>query len=140
MNQHEMINAAKLTILRSYACKADPVKELRSLLFDHSDKTITIFDTFPKSIFHFLILPRTSAYKDAGLREKDLTSLKTLLKCGQEKSGIVIRDLEEAAKVCVQRVEQEMMDMYKFKWDIWVGFHPVPSMEYVCLTRRKSLY
>ncbi|THH33854.1 hypothetical protein EUX98_g276 [Antrodiella citrinella] len=129
-----MINSAQLTILRSYARKPNPPVDLpESILFDHSDKTLTIFDTYPKSIFHFLILPRISAYTGDGYTERDLTSLRTLLKGGQEKAGRVIRDLEEAAKVCVAQVEEEMVARYKFKWDIWVGFHPVPSMEHIHL-------
>jgi len=129
-----MINSAQLTILRSYARKANPATDLRSsILFDHSDKTITIFDTYPKSIFHFLVLPRISAYRDDGFTEKDLTSLRTLLKCGQGKARKVIEDLTVAAKACVEQVEEEMVARYKFKWDIWVGFHPVPSMEHIHL-------
>ncbi|KAF9453195.1 hypothetical protein P691DRAFT_801536 [Macrolepiota fuliginosa MF-IS2] len=48
---------ANLTILRTYALKN--VTELpTSVLFSHSDKAMTIYDAYPKSIFHFLVLPR----------------------------------------------------------------------------------
>lgn len=35
---------------------------------------------------------------------------------------------EEANKVKMM-IEEEMMKRYKFKWEIWTGFHPISSME-----------
>ena len=142
VNQHEWINMSQLTILRSYAEKEDPEKAIPpSILFAHTDKTLTIFDRYPKSTFHFLILPRLSAYTGEGkgkLKVEDLADLRSLLKKGRSRARKVIQDLKEAADECRKEIEAEMVDMYKFKWDVWVGFHPVPSMQYVSrITIRK---
>lgn len=114
-----------LTILRSYARKADPSVLPPTILFEHTPKTLTVFDAYPKSIFHFLILPRPSAYPS--LTETNLTNLRELLKCDREKAKEVIMDLYEESQKLRKVVEEEMVQMHGFKWDIWVGFHPIPS-------------
>ncbi len=35
----------------------------------------------------------------------------------------------KGAQLVVKDIEDEMISRYGFKWDIWVGFHAVPSME-----------
>lgn len=120
---------SNLTILRSYAQRSKPGSLPPSILFSYKEKTITIFDAFPKSMFHFLILPRTSAFTP--LSVFDLSSLRTLLRRDKTKAKEVIVALKEEAKNLRTSIEEEMIDRYGFKWDIWMGFHPVPSMEYV---------
>lgn len=42
-------------------------------------------------------------------------------------------NLNEEANNVKKMIEEEMMKMYKFKWDIWIGFHPISSMEHLHL-------
>ena len=97
-----------------------------SILFKHSSKNITIFDLYPKSIFHFLILPR--------IQKPDpvLSNLGTLLNSGDKvRAKEVITILWEDAQVVKKEILDEMVSRYGFKWDIWFGFHSAPSIEYV---------
>lgn len=114
-----------LTTLQTYAQKA-PESLPSSILFKHSSKNITIFDGYPKSIFHFLILPR--------IQKPDpvLSNLGTLLNSGDKvRAKEVITSLSEDAQLVKQEILDEMDTRYGFKWDIWIGFHGAPSMEYV---------
>lgn len=38
-------------------------------------------------------------------------------------------NLNEEANNVKKMIEEEMMKLYKFKWEIWMGFHPISSME-----------
>ncbi len=87
-------------------------------------QTLTIYDAFPKSIFHFLILPRVQT--DSPL---DRSSLKSLLKRDKTRAKEVVESLSEAAAVLRKDIEDEMVKRYGFKWGIWTGFHAAPSME-----------
>ena len=113
-----------LHVLRGYAQRVDPSKLHSSILFEHTDTSLTVFDAFPKSYFHFLILPRPRKPFEI----EDMDSLKTLLKKDKEAAREVLLDLGEAAKRTRERIEVEMMERFKFKWDIWTGFHAGPSM------------
>ncbi|TCD68898.1 hypothetical protein EIP91_009448 [Steccherinum ochraceum] len=145
---------AQRTILRSYARRDldNPAEALpNSILFAHTGTTLTIYDAYPKSTFHFLVLPRLKAVATSqdgdkkekekeivdamglGLKEGDLKSLKRLLRKGKEKARKILEPMQEAAQACVKEIEEEMIRMYGFKWDIWIGFHPVPSMEHLHL-------
>lgn len=42
-------------------------------------------------------------------------------------------NLNEEANNVKKMIEEEMMKMYKFKWEIWTGFHPISSMEHLHL-------
>ncbi|KAG7452569.1 HIT-like protein [Guyanagaster necrorhizus] len=118
---------ANLTILRSYASKL-PSSLPPSVLFSHTDTTLTIYDAFPKSIFHFLILPRVQT--DSPL---DLSSLKSLLKRDKMRAKEVVESLSDAAAALRKEIEEEMVRRYGFKWGIWTGFHAAPSMEHLHL-------
>ncbi|KAH9951992.1 HIT-like domain-containing protein, partial [Amylocystis lapponica] len=120
---------SQLTILRRYAQKANPTTLPASVLFMHTDTSLTIFDAFPKSIFHFLVLPRIVA----PLTVSDLASLRTLLQCDKTHSLELLRKLAADAKSVSTMIEDEMMNRYGFKWKIWTGFHAVPSMEHLHL-------
>ncbi|TFY72368.1 hypothetical protein EVG20_g604, partial [Dentipellis fragilis] len=82
------MSSAALTILRQYAQKRNPRTLPPSIYFSHTDATLTIFDTFPKSLFHFLVLPRPAHYQPRGLSVSDLASLRALLRkpANREKS------------------------------------------------------
>ncbi|TFY55641.1 hypothetical protein EVJ58_g8119 [Rhodofomes roseus] len=118
-----------LTILRSYAQRTDPSSLPSSILLTYTERTLTIFDAFPKSIFHFLVLPRVLP----PLTTPGLANLKTVLKGDKERAKEVIRWLAEDAKQVRSMIEDEMTKRYHFKWDVWMGFHAVPSMEHIHL-------
>jgi len=120
---------SNLTILRRYAQKTNPASLPSSVLLSHTHKSLTLFDAYPKSIFHFLILPRITPQVD----EFDLTSLRTLLKSDKAKVKEVLSGLNEDAQIVRGLIQDEMIKRYGFKWGIWMGFHAVPSMEHVHL-------
>lgn len=115
---------SNLAILHSYAAK-DPATLPASVLFNYSSTSLTIYDVFPKSIFHFLLLPRIQA----PLTAADLNSLSTLLRGDKARAKEVISALNEDAKSTRKEIEGEMMKRYGFKWEVWAGFHSAPSME-----------
>ncbi|KZP20762.1 HIT-like protein [Athelia psychrophila] len=120
---------SNLTILRSYAQKAHPETLPPSVLLGFSDKTLTIFDAYPKSVFHFLILPRIRP----PLTVFDLASLRTLLKADKAHARSVLDALSEEAEKTKRLIREEMGKRYGYEWDIWTGFHAVPSMEHLHL-------
>ncbi|KAH9027681.1 hypothetical protein EDB84DRAFT_1670019 [Lactarius hengduanensis] len=93
--------SSPLKVLRTYAKLSDPSLTALppTVYFSHTKHTLTIFDAYPKALFHFLTL-RVLADEAARLR------------------GVV---------------EEEMRARYGFAWDVWVGFHAVPSMEHLHL-------
>ena len=116
-----------LTILRSYATKKNPERLPPSLLFSHTPAFITIFDCFPKALFHLLVLPRpTPAFSVL-----DLTSLHTVLR--HRGAQELLLGLRKEAQSVRASVRAEMRKRYGFEWDVWIGFHAVPSME--CVAR-----
>lgn len=114
-----------LNILRSYAQKA-PSELPSSVLFSHTSNSLTIYDAFPKSIFHFLVLPRVRS--DSSITLADLSNLKTLLKCDRALAKEVIVGLKQDAETLRKEIEDEMIKRYGFRWPLWTGFHAVPSM------------
>jgi len=117
---------SNLKVLRTYAQKA-PESLPCSILFKHSSKNITIFDAYPKSMFHFLILPRIQKPDSA------LVNLGSLLSGDKVRAKEVIDSLWEDAQVVKKEISDEMVSRYGFKWDIWIGFHGAPSMEHLHL-------
>ncbi|OCH94948.1 HIT-like protein [Obba rivulosa] len=118
-----------LTALRQYASKADPSSLPTSVLFTHTANSLTIFDAFPKATFHFLVLPRARP----PLTVFELASLRTLLKGDKQRARQTIQALAEDAKQVRAMIEEEMVSRYGFKWEVWMGFHAVPSMEHLHL-------
>jgi aprataxin len=115
-----------LLILRQYALKSSPATSLpSSVLYGCTDDTLTIFDYYPKAIFHFLILPRPRA----SLNVHALSNLRSLLRLDKKLAKACLLQLQDAAQVLRTEIEAEMVNRYGFKWDIWVGFHALPSME-----------
>jgi aprataxin len=118
-----------LNILRTYA-QAVPHSLPASILFHHSPKNITIFDAFPKSTFHFLVLPRVQG---THLDAATLSSLQSLLKGDKKQAKEVITALAEDAMAVKKDIQDEMVHRHGFKWDVWIGFHGAPSMACVFL-------
>jgi aprataxin len=119
-------SSPSLTVLRSYATKSKPETLPSSILFSSNEKTLTIFDAYPKAIFHFLVLPRPSG---VSLSVFELANLRSLLKVGRNKAKAVLDILKDEALRVKANIEDEMKNRYGFVWDIWIGFHAVPSME-----------
>ncbi|KAF7338341.1 HIT-like protein [Mycena venus] len=118
-----------LTVLRTYA-QTNPAKIPPSILFSHTETSITIYDAFPKGIFHFLILPRVQE----PLTVSELSNLRTLLLSGDKaRAKQVISALNEDAKTLRQEIQEEMKSRYGFTWGIWTGFHGAPSMDHLHL-------
>jgi aprataxin len=126
---------SNLTVLRSYAQKSNPASLPSSVLLSYTPKSLTIFDVYPKSIFHFLVLPRVTPQ----LAVFDLASLRTLFKADKIKAKEVLTGLSEDAQTVKVTIQDEMMKRYGFKWSVWMGFHAVPSMESV-LKHRSWLF
>ncbi|KAJ3856987.1 HIT-like domain-containing protein [Lentinula lateritia] len=121
---------SNLFILRNYAQKV-PSTIPSSILFSSSSKSLTIYDSFPKSIFHFLVLPRVQSGSSIDI--DDLESLKTLFARDKEDAKIILSALNEDAQGVKREIEQEMQTRYGFKWPIWIGFHGAPSMHHLHL-------
>jgi aprataxin len=122
-------SAPNLAIFRSYASKPNPATLPPSILLSHSETCLTVFDAFPKSVFHFQVLPRIRP----PLSARHLTDLRSLLRCEKSIAKEVLMNLNEEANNVKKMIEEEMMKMYKFKWEIWTGFHPISSMEHLHL-------
>jgi len=41
----------------------------------------------------------------------------------------VLAELKQEADNVKAMIESEMLKKYGFKWEVWMGFHAVPSME-----------
>lgn len=91
---------------------------------------MAIFDKYPKAIFHFLLLPRIIA--GLGFTANDLTNIQTLLEKGEMvEAKMFIQGLKKDAEMVKEMIEKEMLEKHGYKWDVWIGFHAVPSMLYV---------
>ncbi|KAF8741013.1 hypothetical protein AX14_006216 [Amanita brunnescens Koide BX004] len=119
---------ANLTILRTYALRV-PESFPKSILYSHTESALAIFDAYPKSIFHFLVLPRVREPLTIG----DLADLRTLMRKDVAHAKEVIQGLATVAESLKQDIEEEMIKRYGFKWNIWIGFHGAPSMTHLHL-------
>jgi len=120
-----------LTALRRYASMAHPERLPNAIRFSYTDTSLTVFDAFPKSIFHFLILPRI--VPGAELEASSLDSLRTLLLGDRTQARLCLEGLARDAAELRKTIEDEMIARYGFKWGIWTGFHAKQSMEHVHL-------
>ncbi|KAG1768385.1 HIT-like domain-containing protein [Suillus occidentalis] len=120
---------ANMTIFRAYAQKSNPASLPPSVLLSHSETCLTVFDGFPKSIFHFLVIPRVRL----PFNVYQLANLRSLLKCEKNSAKELLTVLSREANNVKKMIESEMLKKYGFKWDIWMGFHAVPSMEHLHL-------
>lgn len=106
---------------------ADLKAVVGGLLVCSDATTLTILDMYRKAHYHRLILPRP---RD-GVPTADLRDLPTLLAGGKERARAVLADLGRAAEEAKASIEANMLERWKFKWDVWIGFHAVPSMRCV---------
>lgn len=119
------MTANPLTILRTYALK-EPSALPSSILFRSTEKFYTIFDAYPKSIFHFLVLPRLT--RGMWFKEGEVENLKALLRTDKDKAKELLEGMKAEAVEVKKEIEQEMREKFGFRWDVWMGFHAVPSM------------
>ncbi|CAE6459422.1 unnamed protein product [Rhizoctonia solani] len=99
------------------------------VLLSESEHCITIFDKYPKAMFHFLILPKLSETISASATINLATFLRWDKQIALEYLQHMTRDTETAKSM----IEDEMMKQHGFKWDILIGFHAVPSLDHVHL-------
>jgi aprataxin len=81
-------------------------------------------------MFHFLVIPRV---QEPHLDAASLSSLQSLLKGDKKQAKEVITALAEDATAVKKDIQDEMVQRYGFKWDVWIGFHGAPSMACVVL-------
>lgn len=136
---------ARLAALREYAGKADLTSLPADVLLSHTEKTMTIFDAYPKSLWHFLVLPRIhrvtqpnnltgdSNSTNETFSSQDLSNLTTLLKLGRSRAKQQLLLLKEEGLRCKEHIQKEMIKSYGFSWEVWMGFHAIPSMEHLHL-------
>ncbi|KAH9946085.1 uncharacterized protein BXZ73DRAFT_36981 [Epithele typhae] len=120
-----------LTILRTYAGLPDPGVLPDAIRLTHTDCSLTVFDAYPKGVYHFLLLPRILA----PLRAAQMTDLQTLLQHLGTRDGAraFLQRLRADADAVVRTVRAEMVKEHGTEWPIQVGFHALPSMEHVHL-------
>lgn len=133
----------QLKVLRTYAKLPDSTIATTlppTVYFSHTQHTLTIFDAYPKAHFHFLVLPRLShsSAPSSSSSDADLTDLRALLRRHRRDAQAheTLRALADEAERMRGVVEEEMRARYGFVWDVWVGFHAVPSMECVRISVR----
>ena len=116
-----------LTLMRTYAMVPDPTMVPDVFRVCHTDFSVTVRDICPKSLYHYLVIPRLSPTLDADR----LQDLRALLRLPREQArGILVR-LREDALAAVKIIEGEMMREYGFTWPCHVGFHALPTPEYL---------
>ncbi|KAI9459496.1 HIT-like protein [Lactarius psammicola] len=141
MELHDAKSPPPLKVLRTYAKLPDSSVATTlppTVYFSHTQHTLTIFDAYPKALFHFLILPRLSPVSASS--PSDLTDLRTLLRRRASADAQARARAEETLCVLADEaarlrsvIEEEMLARYGFVWDVWTGFHAVPSMEHLHL-------
>lgn len=120
---------AHLTILRTYAERVDPNTLPPTVKLCHSDASVTIFDKYPKAYFHFILIP----FIRAPLTASNLRDLRSLLQLPREQAKALLQAIRRDALAAKALVEAEMLEKYGCTWGIQLGFHSVPSLEYVPL-------
>ena len=121
-----------LTILQQYAKKFETSSSSLppTLLLTNTETSLTLFDKYPKATYHFLVLPRILV--DSVFTAGDLTNLYTLLAKGKKaEAKKLIEGLKGDAEIVKGVVEKEMLKKHGYRWDVWIGFHAVPSLVYV---------
>jgi len=129
------------SILRKYArmFESSPSSLPPTLLLVNTGTSLALFDKYPKAIYHFLVLPRILA--TSKFTAEDLTSLQTLLAKGKKaEAKTLLEGLKKDAEMVKEMVEKEMIKKHGYKWDVWIGFHAVPSLLYVSECWRKKIH
>ncbi len=120
---------AHLTILRTYAERVDPNTLPPTVKLCHSDASVTIFDKYPKAHFHFILIP----FIRPPLTAANLRDLRSLLQLPREQAQALLQTVRRDALAEKALVAAEMLERHGCTWGIQLGFHSVPSLEYVPL-------
>lgn len=121
-----------ITVLQRYAKKFESSSASLppTLLLVNTETSLALFDKYPKATYHFLVLPRI--LPNSVFTAKDLSNLQTLLSKGKKaEAKALIEGLKQDAQAVQELMEKEMLKRHGYKWDVWIGFHAVPSMMYV---------
>ena len=123
------MSSSPLAALQNYAATLDPSQLPPNLLLKYTESAITIFDTYPKAMFHFLVMPRiTDKPPDPSMTKSNLKDLTSLLKLEKEVALACLKELEREADDVRRMIEDEQIKKHGVKWDVNIGFHAVPSM------------
>lgn len=116
-----------LNLLRDWA-RADLTSLPPTLLLSSTPNNLTIFDKYAKATFHFLVMPRLP---NPDLSTNELDSLQSLLSNANNRRAAksLLEGLKQDGEIVKATIEQEMLSRFGYKWDIWIGFHAVPSMQ-----------
>lgn len=112
--------------LRTYAMM-DPLKIPDAIRLCHTDTSVTIHDKWPKGMYHALVLPRVLP----PYTMHDLADLRTVLALPRAQAHALLLGLKRDALEAKKVIENEMELTHSFAWEIRMGFHALPSVEYV---------
>ncbi|KAH9900970.1 hypothetical protein C8Q73DRAFT_225985 [Cubamyces lactineus] len=120
---------ANITIMRTYAMVPDPTMVPDCFRICHTDASVTVSDLYPKSIYHYLVIPRLPPT----LKPEQMEDLRALLRLPREQARSILVRLREDALATVKLIEGEMMRQYGFTWPCHMGFHAIPTLEHLHL-------
>lgn len=106
----------------------------------HTEHTITIFDSYPKADYHFLVIPRVAPASRAPgkngslgtMTPGNLMSLKTFFHSpgvDGKKARAFLLQMKEDAEALRAEVEEDMMLRRGVVMRLHFGFHALQSME-----------
>jgi len=124
-----------VNVLARYARLPDPATALPPNDYLTSDEqTLTIFDKYPKSRYHFLILPRLPFLVSGRALhpEAPLDNIRSLLGSATH-SAEVLKALRNACKEVTEMIRDEMEKTYGRIWGVQAGFHAQESKRHVHL-------
>jgi aprataxin len=86
--------------LVDYAKTANPSEKLpKDVYLTHTDRCLTVYDKFPKAMFHFLCLPRLPYTEPSSGSDISASTLNSVSALVSSKHGLkVLRDLKEASQ------------------------------------------
>ena len=93
------------TTFTTFAKLRDPAELPPDVRVNHTERTLIVFDKFPKAMYHLLVLPRVHE----PLTLKDLRSLKTVLELDKVKAKDCLLMLKEESTLAISMIEDEMV-------------------------------
>lgn len=90
--------------LVNYAKTKDPLKLPREVLMLHNDYTITIFDKYPKAMFHALCLPRLPFVEHKSDMDVPQSTLNNLAALIASRHGLAVLKLLKEASLEVKQI------------------------------------
>jgi aprataxin len=91
---------------------------------------LTLFDKYPKACVSFLGVTEDTRRLCVYCERFDEPAY--LAGEGDESGGQEAhRRLKKDAEIVKGMVEKEMLKKHGYKWEVWIGFHAVPSLVYV---------